>query len=67
MNSDKLRGRITEIYKHQKYFAEALGITDSSLSNKLANKRNMKRDEIEKWCDLLKIPKDKISDYFFAE
>lgn len=66
MNSDKLRGRITEVFGHQKYFAEALGTTDSTLSFKLANKRSMKREEIEKWCELLKIPKEEIPDYFFA-
>ena len=67
MQGDKLRGKITEIYGHQTHFAKALGVSDSTLSQKLTNKRNMKRDEIERWCELLKIQKEEIPAYFFTD
>lgn len=66
MDRNKLRGRIIEVFGTQTEFAKALGIEDSTLSYKLRNKRELTRSEIEKWCDLLEIPAEKIHVYFFT-
>lgn len=65
MNNNKLRGRIIEKFDNQENFANALGITPGTLSKKLKEKSKMKREEIQKWCEVLVIPPDKIHEYFF--
>lgn len=67
MNSDKLRGRIAELYGTQGAFAEALGVHQQTVSQKLKNKRELTRAEIERWCELLKIEREEIPSYFFTE
>lgn len=67
MNRNKLRGRIVEKFGTQEKFAEALGITPGTLSQKLKNKSELKREEISKWCELLEISTDDLQSYFFAD
>lgn len=67
MNSDKLRGRIVEKFHTGERFAEALGVNRQSVYDKLNGKRGMTRAEIERWCELLKIEREDIADYFFTE
>lgn len=67
MNRNKLRGRIVEKFETQEKFAEALGITPGTLSQKLKNKSELKREEISKWCELLEISTDDLPSYFFAD
>lgn len=67
MNSNKLKGRIIEVFGTQGAFAEALGVQQRTVSWKLKNKRELTRAEIERWCDLLKIERKDIADYFFTE
>jgi transcriptional regulator with XRE-family HTH domain len=62
---NKLRGRIKEMYGTQDAFAEAIGIGRVSLSEKLNNKVEFKQREINKACDVLKIPIEDMTDYFF--
>lgn len=61
----KLRGRIKEIYGTQDAFAEAIGIGRVSLSEKLNNKVEFRQREINKSCEVLEIPIDEMTDYFF--
>lgn len=63
---NKLRGRIVEKYGTQEKFAEALGITKQWLSVKMTGKSPFNQKEMRQWCDLLDIPDDEISNYFFA-
>lgn len=62
----KLRGKIREVFKTQSAFAEAMGMSTTSLSAKLNNQVEFSQKEIEQAVKLLKISKEKISAYFFA-
>lgn len=63
----KLRGKNVEKFTSQRKFAEALGISERSLSLKLTNKVNWKQAEILSSCELLGITSDAMSVYFFTE
>lgn len=67
MARNKLKGRIVEKYLTQEKFAEVLDCTPSTVTNKLKNIRDMKRAEIERWCELLDIPREEIHEYFFED
>ncbi len=62
----KLRGKIREIFKTQSAFAEAMGMSSTSLSAKLNNNVEFSQKEIDKAVDLLKIEKEDIPAYFFT-
>lgn len=62
----RLRGRIREILVTQGRLAERLGISQTSLTNKLTGRTEFNRDEIIRIVDLLNIPKSEVYDYFFA-
>lgn len=64
----KLIGRIIEKFGTRKAFAEATGISENSMSQKLSNKMAITTDDIMLWCkpELLDIPGDKIGVYFFT-
>lgn len=61
----KLIGRIIERYGSRKAFAEALGISDGTLSGKLNNKVKFSTLEIKQACSLLEIAPEEIGQYFF--
>lgn len=63
---NKLRGRIIEKYGTQEKFAEALGISKQSLSFKMTGKTGFSQRDIIKWCEVLGIEQERISEYFFA-
>ena len=65
-NYSKLRGKIKEKYSTQESFANAVGISNSSLSLKLNNNGQFSQYEIEKLCNTLDIPKNQIVAYFFT-
>lgn len=65
MNYDKLRGKIREVFHTQEAFAEALGISKTSLSKKLNGSVYFTQDEMNRSCELLNIPKEFIPVYFF--
>lgn len=65
-NYAKLRGRIKEIFDTETTFAKNLGISQTSLSQKLNNKVEFTQKEIEKAIELLHIPKEEIPMYFFT-
>lgn len=63
----KLRGRIREKFGSEKKFAEALGVSNVSVSNKFNKKDGgLSQETILKWAELLEIPKEKIGVYFFT-
>ena len=62
----KLKGRIREIFDTQSAFAEAMGMSTTSLSAKLNNKIEFSQKEIDRAVDLLKIEKENIPAYFFT-
>ena len=63
----KLRGRIEEIYGPQYKFAEAMGLSDRSMSLKMTGKLEFKQKEIDLACQLLHINKAEIAVYFFKK
>jgi len=65
-NYSKLRGRIREIFKTQQSFADAVGMSTTSLSEKLNNKVEFSQKEIDKTVEVLKIEKSDIPVYFFT-
>ncbi len=62
----KLKGKIREIFNTQNAFAEAMGMSTTSLSAKLNNKIVFSQKEIENAVKLLKIKKEEIPAYFFT-
>lgn len=65
-NYAKLRGRIKEIFDTEAIFAKKMGISTTSLSQKLNNKVEFNQKEIEKAIELLHISKEEIPVYFFT-
>lgn len=65
-NYSKLDGLVTEKFGTRKNFAKSLHISEKSLSNKFNGKKAWKQAEIAKACDILSIPIQKISIYFFS-
>lgn len=62
----KLEGRIKEKFGTQAKFAEAIELSERSLSLKLNSKRDFKQNEISKSCTLLDIAYAEIPAYFFT-
>lgn len=62
----KLRGRITEKCGFQKRFCALMGISQSTLSNKLACVTYFSQPEISRIVDVLGIEPEQISRYFFT-
>lgn len=62
---DKLLGKIVEVFGTQEKFAKAINIAPQTLSCKLNNKADWKREEIKKACEALHISYDELSSYFF--
>lgn len=62
----KLRGRIVEKKGNIKKFSNELGVSETSLSNKLNNKTSFTQDEILDSIFILDIDSNKIKDYFFS-
>lgn len=63
----KLREVIKQKYKTLDAFADALGISRSTMSSKLNGKLGWKSTEIETICKLLDIPMESVGDYFFYD
>lgn len=63
----KLKGKIKEVFGTQEAFAKAMGLSGVSLSSKLNNVTQFTQVEINRACELLSIPVEYISVYFFTE
>lgn len=66
-NYSKLRGRIREVFGTQDRFAEAMGRSNTSISQKLNNKSEWTQTEINRAVEVLGIDDVDISAYFFAQ
>lgn len=64
-NYSKLLGRIVEICGTQSKFADAMQLSDRTVSLKLNGKVSWKQEEISRACDTLRIPPKEIPEYFF--
>ena len=65
-NYSKLLGRIVEKVGTQSEFANAMGLSERTVSLKLNGKVGWKQREIAKACDVLAIEVNEISEYFFT-
>lgn len=65
-NYSALLGKIVETFGTQAKFAEALGISEHTVSLRLNGKRQWKQEEILRASSLLHIPKEEIVHYFFT-
>lgn len=62
----ELRGRIKARFGSEKEFAKAMGMAQSSLSERLNSKIYWDADEIKLACDLLEITSQEVGAYFFT-
>lgn len=62
----RLDGKITEITGTRKLFADKMNLSERSISLKMNNKIQWKQSEIEKACQVLRIPASDIPLYFFT-
>lgn len=67
MAYNKLKGRIIEKFGSQGEFANALGVTENTVSRKMQNKSEFDKDDMIKWSELLDIERSQFYDYFFAD
>lgn len=65
-NFSKLNGKIVEIFGTQLAFAEAIGLSEMTVSKKMNGKRPWKQTDMAKACEVLGIPISEIPVYFFA-
>lgn len=67
MSYAKLRGKIREVYGSEKLFANAMGISTSTVSLKLNEKGSWTVDEMVKALELLDIEQSNANEYFFVK
>lgn len=65
-NFSKLNGKIVEVFGTQLAFAEAIGLSEMTISKKMNGKRPWKQTDMAKACEVLGIPISEIPAYFFA-
>lgn len=63
----KLRGKIVEVYGNQRAFADALDVSEQTVTAKLNGRFDFSQKDIIKWCNLLGIETKDVSDYFFGQ
>lgn len=63
----KLRLKIIEKFDTCSRFADEMEMNHASLSNKINGKTEFTASEINKACELLKIPESKISEFFLSK
>ena len=65
---NKLRGRIIEKFGNQENFAKTIGLSATSLSNKMQCKTGISQKDIEVWSkpELLDINPSDYGEYFFT-
>ena len=66
MDYSTLRGDIRKFFSTQADFAEALGISECSLSKKLNDRSEWTGTEMKKACELLHSGPEMIRAYFFT-
>ena len=63
----KLKGKIVEVLGNQSNYAKALGLSETSITNKLNNNVYFTQGEIIASVDILHITLEEISTYFFTQ
>ena len=63
---NKLRGRIVEIFGSQALFSKKIGLSEQSVTAKLAGRSMFSQSDIITWCNALDIDQNDIGLYFFT-
>lgn len=63
---NKLKGKIIEKYGTRRKFAEAIGLSENSLSLKLNGKTSFSQRDMIEWGNALDIEEVDFGEYFFA-
>lgn len=63
----KLKGKIKEVFGTQEAFANSIGLSSVSVSNKLNNIIDWRQEEMEDSVEKLEIPFSEIHVYFFTK
>lgn len=66
MDYRKLKGKIKEVFDTQEAFAKAMGLSYTSVNQKVNDKVEWSSSEIAKACNLLHIPLTEAHIYFFT-
>lgn len=61
-----LKTLIVRQYGSQGKFAQALGVSEVTVNNKLNGKSQLKLDEIDQWAQLLQVPVEDIGRVFLC-
>lgn len=64
---NKLRGKIIEVFGSQSKFAAEIGLSEQSVTAKLAGRTRFSQEDIIFWSEKLKIDQNDIGVYFFAQ
>lgn len=65
-NFNKLKGKIAENFDNKKAFAKQMGLSETSIYEKLNGHIEFKQSDIYKACQLLNIKDEEIKIYFFS-
>lgn len=60
----KVKGKIVEVYGSQRAFAKSLGITETTLSQKMTGQIGLSLDDIRIWSEKLGIDVSDIGSFF---
>lgn len=63
----KLNGKIKEVCNTQEVYANKLGLSATSVNNKLNNKTPFTQNEILKSMEILNIIPEELQQYFFTQ
>lgn len=63
---DKLRGRIIEKFGSQAKYAEALGVSEVTVSRKMNGNVGFSQRDMKQWGELLDISESDFGEYFFS-
>lgn len=64
-NLKKIKGRVIEKGLTLQQLAPMVELSEGSVYDKFNGKCSFKREDIEKLCKVLEIPKEEIAEYFF--
>jgi plasmid maintenance system antidote protein VapI len=67
INTNKIKGRMAELNLTQKDLAKAMGLSPSTISQKITGARPVTLDEAEVFASVLKIENEQFSEFFFAK
>lgn len=63
----KLKARIIEKYGSQAEFAKVIGVSETTVSNKMSERTQFSKDDMLTWGEALDIPVGEFGNYFFAQ